>query len=479
MKEKQRLRIPRLHFLSREKMERIHGATLTVLEKTGVLVKDPRALEILRAAGCGGDEERVMIPHSLVENVLKNAVSKIMISDRNGRPAMLLEGDEAWFGTGSDTPHVVDPYTGRRRRAVLKDIENVSTLVDALPELSFIMCSGIAGDVNPEKSDLHHFLAMVSRTTKPVVFTSWNAANLAAIIEMAAVVAGGEDGLRENPFLVLYTEPISPLTLGQESTQKLMFMAERGLPVVFAPGMITGATGPITLAGGIVQANAEILAGYVLANLVRPGTPFIYGGSGEPLDMSSMLMSYGAPESMLVVSALTDMSKYYGLPSFGYAGCSDSNIYDQQASLESALWVLVAGLHGANLVHDVGYINNGLTTSFEQIAVSAEVVGAMRRIAGGIEVDEETMALDLIAKVGPGGEFLTTEHTLRHFRDNWFPRLVARDPYEKWEEKGRKDLGSRANEFVRGILEKHEPELLDPRVAEELRRIVRANDPSA
>jgi trimethylamine--corrinoid protein Co-methyltransferase len=333
--------------------------------------------------------------------------------------------------------------------------------------------------VNPEKSDIHHFLAMVSRTAKPVVFTSWNRDNLAAIIDMASVVAGDAGRLRENPFLVLYTEPISPLTLGQESTQKLIFMAERGLPVVFAPGMITGATGPVTLAGGIVQANAEILAGYVLANLVRPGTPFVYGGSGEPLDMSSMLMSYGAPESILVVSALTDMSKFYGLPSFGYAGCSDSNVYDQQASLESALWILVAGLSGANLVHDVGYINNGLTTSFEQIVVSAEVVGAMRRISGGIEVDDETMAVDLIAEVGPGGEYLTTEHTLRHFRDNWFPRLIGRDPYEKWAEMGRRDLGKRANEFVRGILEKHEPEPLDSRVAAELKRIVRAHDPSA
>ena len=479
MKEKQILSLPRLHVLNREKIERIHGATLTVLEKTGVLVKEPGALEILREAGCGGDGEQVKIPPSLVENALKSAVSSLTISDRSGRPAMLLEGDRSWFGTGSDTPHVVDPDTGQRRRAVLKDIENVSTLVDALPELSFIMCSGIAGDVNPEKSDIHHFLAMVSRTVKPVVFTAWNRDNLAAIIEMASVVAGGAGRLRENPFLVLYTEPISPLTLGRESTQKLMVMAERGLPVVFAPGMITGATGPVTLAGGIVQANAEILAGYVLANLVRPGTPFVYGGSGEPLDMSSMLMSYGAPESMLVVSALTDLSKHYGLPSFGYAGCSDSNVYDQQASLESALWILVAGLNGANLVHDVGYINNGLTTSFEQIVVSAEVVGAMRRLAGGIEVDDETMAVDLIAEVGPGGEYLTTEHTLRHFRDNWFPRLIGRDPYEKWAEKGREDLGRRANEYVRGILKKHEPEPLDPGIADELKRIVRAHDSSA
>jgi len=136
-------------------------------------------------------------------------------------------------------------------------------------------------------------------------------------------------------------------------------------------------------------------------------------------------------------------------------------------------------LNGANLVHDVGYVNNGLTTSFEQIVVSAEVAGSVLRIAGGIDVDEETMALDLIAEVGPGGEYLTTEHTLKHFRDNWFPRLIARDPYEKWEQKGRKDLGRRANEFVRHVLEKHEPKPLDLRVEEELRRIVRSRGRSS
>ena len=476
MEKKRRLRIPRLHILTPEKIERIHGATLAVLKATGLLVQEPKALQIFKDAGCLVEGERVRIPSPLVENALKNAVPRILMNDRNGRPAMPLEGDEVWFGTGSDTPHVIDPYTGQKRRAVLKDIEHVSKLVDALPELSFVMCSGIASDVNPEIADIHHFLAMVSWTEKPIVFTSWNPANLKTIVEMAAVVAGGEDKLRANPFLALYTEPVSPLILGRESTQKLMFMAEKSLPVVFAPGMITGATGPVTLAGGIVQANAEILAGYVLANLVRPGTPFIYGGSGEPMDMSAMLMSYAAPESMLVVSALTDMSKYYGLPSFGYAGCSDSNLYDQQASLESALWILIASLNGANLVHDMGYINNGLTTSLEQIVVSAEVAGSVRRIAGGIDVNEETMALDLIAEIGPGGEYLTSEHTLRHFRDNWFPRLISRDPYEKWEQKGRKDLGNRANEFVRRILENHEPRPLDGRVAEELQRIVRTRD---
>ena len=259
----------------------------------------------------------------------------------------------------------------------------------------------------------------------------------------------------------MYTEPISPLVLAAESTQKLMYMAEKSLPMVFTPGLITGGTGPVTIAGGLIQGNAEILAGYVLAHLIREGTPFIYGGGVLPMDMQTSLMSYASPEFMLATSALTDMAEYYRLPMFSFAGCSDANTYDQQASLEGALWTLLSSLNGGNLVHDVGYINNGLTTSFAQLVVSNEVIGLVRRITRGIEFNDETMALDLIDEIGPGGEFLTSKHTLKNFRRNWFPDLMSRIPYEKWEKQGAKDLGERANDRARQILEQHQPNPLE------------------
>jgi trimethylamine--corrinoid protein Co-methyltransferase len=190
--------------------------------------------------------------------------------------------------------------------------------------------------------------------------------------------------------------------------------------------------------------------------------------------MATMLMSYAAPESMLVVSALTDLARHYRLPAFGYAGCSDSNLFDQQASLESGLWILISTLSGGNLIHDVGYIDNGLTTSFEQLVVGNEVISLVRRIATGIEVDEETMALDLIHKIGPGGEYLTSGHTLRHFRENWFPRLISRQQYEKWAHNGSQDLGTRANEQVRHILDHHRPRLLAEDVRAELSKIIQS-----
>ncbi len=293
---------------------------------------------------------------------------------------------------------------------------------------------------------------------------------------MAEIAAGGPERLKNNPFVALYTEPISPLQLAEESTQKLMFMAEKSLPVVFVPGLITGATGPMTIAGGLIQANAEILGGYVLANLIRPGTPFIHGGSIAPMDMATSIHAYCSPEDLLGSTALTDLARYYRLPMFSFAGCSDSCTFDQQAAIEGALWTLISSLNGANLVHDVGYINNGLTTSFEQIVVSNEVISMIRRMTGGFEINEETMALDLIDQIGPAGEYLTSDHTLKHFRENWFPTLFSKLPYEKWEKDGRRDLGRRANEKVRHILENYQPKPLEEKTKSELRRIVQKMD---
>ena len=476
MKDKYRLNIPRFNVLSKDKLELIHLSTLEVLRRTGIRVKEPKAIEILRKGGCSVEGERVRIPAHLVERALRNDPPRIAMCDRNGSPAMFLEENNTYFGTGSDTPYVIDPYTKERRLAILKDIENVSRVVDSLEEISFVMCSGIASDVNFEISDLYHFEAMVNHTEKPIIFTAWNLENLKTIIKMVEMVAGGEEKLRINPSLALYTQPISPLTFGEETTQKLMYMAEKSLPIVFNAAVITGGTGPVTIAGGIIQGNAEMLAGHVLANLINAGTPLIYGGGITPMDMATSRVSYGAPELMLAKSALTDLARYYRLPMFGPAGCSDSNLYDQQASLEGSLWILLSCLNGINLAHDVGYIDNGLTTSLEQLVVSNEVIGMVRRISQGFEINEETMALDLINRIGPGGEYLTSDHTLRHFKENWFPKLISRIPFERWEKGGRKDLGTRANERVKFILENHCPRPLEEGLRSELRKIVKSRD---
>lgn len=463
---------PRFRVLSEDQIEELHLATLEIMRRTGVRVDEPAAIEVFARAGCWVDGQRVRFPASLIEWATQVTPSRVMLCDRLGRPAVALQGERAYFGTGSDTPNIVDPYSGERRPVRKEDVARTSLLVDALPHLSFMMCSGIASDVDEAISDIHHFEAMVSNTVKPIAFTAWSLENLKDIIEMAEIVAGGAEELQRKPFCVLYTEPISPLVLGREATQKLMYMAEKGLPTIFTPGLITGANGPVTIAGGLVQGNAEMLAGFVLAQLIREGTPLVYGGGILPIDMRTTLMSYASPEFMMGVCALKDMARYYRLPMFHFAGCSDAKTFDQQASLEGALWVMLSALNGGNLVHDVGYIDNGLTTSYQQLVVMDEVVGLVARFMRGIEVTEETMALDVIDETGPGGHFLAHDHTYRHFRENWVPTLLDRTNYDTWAGKGGLTLGDRAAAHARKLLEKHQPDPLPGGVAERLAAIV-------
>jgi trimethylamine--corrinoid protein Co-methyltransferase len=463
---------PRFRMLSDDQIAELHQATLELMRRTGVQVEEPAAIEVFARAGCWIDGRRVRFPAHLVEWAIRVAPSRVMLCDRLGRPAVALQGERAYFGTGSDTPNIIDPYTGERRPVKREDVARTSRLVDALPHLSFMMCSGIASDVPAANSDIHHFEAMAANTVKPIVFTAWSLDNLKVIIEMAELITGGAEKLQRDPFCALYTEPISPLKLGPEATQKLMYMAGKGLPTVFTPGLLTGASGPVTIAGGLVQGNAEMLAGFVLAQLIREGTPLIYGGGVLPIDMRTTLMSYASPEFMMGACALKDMARHYRLPMFHFAGCSDAKTFDQQASLEGALWVMLAALNGGNLVHDMGYIDNGLTTSYQQLVVMDEVVGLVARFMEGIEVSEETMALEVIDQVGPGGHYLSEEHTLKHFRRNWFPTLLDRSNYSAWCENGKLTLGARAETRARELLETHMPTPLPAEVADRLAALI-------
>src|SRR3990172_3136476 len=411
---------PKIEVLNENQKNTLHSASLEVLQETGVNVHSEVTRKRLAEAGCQVDENRVRIPGHLIQWALNQFPKKVELYDRNGDSAMNLEGKNCYFGTGSDTPFVIDLDTGLRRNAVLSDIENVSRLTDSLHNLDFLMCMGIASDVPPSISDLYHFRAMVSNTIKLIIFTAWNSSNLEEIIKIADIVAGSHENLERSPFLALYAEPTAPLTHGLLSCEKLEVICRSNLPVVYTPGLITGASSPVSSAGAIVVANAEILSGLLITQLINPGTPVIAGGGGMmTMDMHSMIASYGSPEFMLNWCSLREMGAYYGLPVFGFAGVSDSLIFDQQAGIEGALWVLLACLEGGNLIHDVGYIESGLTTSYQMIVAMDETIGLVRRFMQGVSVSVEDLAFDTISSVGPGGHFLTERHTLDHFRENW------------------------------------------------------------
>ena len=448
---------PGLQLLSSDQKQQVHQATLELLRRTGVKVLVPEVRDLLEKAGCWLDGERVRIPPNLIDWAIQVAPSRVVLCSRDGEAAMELEGRKGYYGTGSDTPFVIDAYTGERRHAVLADVANVARLVDALPHIDFLMCMGIASDVTESISDLYHFQAMVSNTTKPLVYTAWDRANLEAIIEMAEAVAGGAEALRRSPFCALYSEPISPLTHAKESCEKLLFIAGKGLPVVYTPAVMIGGTGPVTVAGALVQANAEQLSGLLITQLIREGAPVIGAGGILHMDMSKGLISYAAPEFMLAMTAFSEMYHYYGLPIFSFAGCSDAKVFDQQAAAEGALWMLITALGGGNLIHDVGYVESGMTASYDMLVAMNEMAGLVKRFMRGVEITEETVPLDVIDQVGPGGHFLGEEHTFEHFRENWIPQLLDRAPRDEWEQDGAPTLGDRTADRVREILEHHKP----------------------
>jgi trimethylamine--corrinoid protein Co-methyltransferase len=471
--------LPRMDMLSREQCETIHRASLEILRRTGVRVHHAEALALLRQTDAvitddNGASALVKFPPGLAEWALKQAPSRITLCRRGSSDVLAaLEGRQVSFGTGSDCPNYLDPRDGRRRPCTVADLIGAIHLVDALPELSFCMSMGIPADLGTANAYRQQFALMLEHTVKPVVFVCDDRADCQAIAAMAAAAAGGMEQLRLNPTLLLYSEPSTPLQHSETATGKLLYMAEAGLPIVHSPAPMMGGTAPVTLAGGLALGNAEVLSSLVMHQLKRPGAPFVYGSGLHHMDMKTTISVYGAPEFQLARVAVAEMGRFYGLPTWGYAGHSDSCAMDEQAAADATFSVLVALLAGNNLVHDVGYLEAGLTTSPEMIVFSAEVIGMMRRFMGGLSLDAESLALEVIDRAGPGGDFLTAKHTLKHFRELWQPALFDRRRVEEWQAAGSRRLGARLRDRTLALIQEHKPEPLPAGVREQVEDILR------
>ena len=474
--------LPRLRMLSRAHCETIHQASLEILRRTGVTVFHEGALDLLRGSDALVTAERgdadsarsglVRFPPGLVEWALRQAPSRIALCGRGSdRVLAPLEGREVSLGPGSDCLNYLDPRTGGRRKFTTPDVAACVRLVDALPELDFCMSMGIPTDLVTDNPYRWQFATMLENTTKPIVFVCDGRADCEVIVAMAAAAAGSVQALRMSPTLLLYSEPSTPLKHSETATAKLLYMAEQMLPIVHSPAPMMGGTAPATLAGGLALGNAELLSSLVIHQLQQPGAPFLYGSGLHHLDMRTTISVYGAPEFQLARVAVAEMGRFYGLPTWGYAGHSDSCVMDEQAAADAAFSVLMALLAGNNLVHDVGYLEAGLTTSPEMIVFTAEMIGMMRRFVAGFSMDAESLALDVIEAVGPGGEFISTSHTMSHFRDFWEPTLLSRKRAEEWLEAGGNRLSERLRERTVALMDEHEPEPLPDAVREEIEYI--------
>ncbi|MBC8496985.1 MAG: trimethylamine methyltransferase family protein [Anaerolineales bacterium] len=463
----------RSNSLTREEITLLHEASLEIMARTGMRFFDQEALELFRKGGAQvTDGNLVCIPSHLVEWALRSAPKNITIFDQTGKRAMSLGGYRSYFGPGSDCMYIYDLDLGERRTSVLQDVINGVRLVDALPNLDFVMSMYLPSDVPDEIYERQQMAIMLGESTKPIVFVGIEAESTVSAVKMAEIVAGGADQLQRYPFVVNYVNTVSAFQHNEESVQRLLYAAERNLPTVYAPGNSRGMTAPMTAAGSLALGNAGQLAGLVLSQLKREGSPFLRSNpSGGIMDMASMVSLYGAPEGG---SFGWDLTHHYGIPTFGIAGCSDAKIFDSQAAAEAVLTLFENKLNGVNLIHDIGYLDCAMTGSLELAHFCDEIIGWLKKYFSKLEISEDTLALDLIHEIGPDEHFLETEHTLRHVREDWQPSLIDRLDYHRWAEEGSTTLEERANNKVKEIIENHRAEPLPDDIIQRLNSEVSA-----
>jgi trimethylamine--corrinoid protein Co-methyltransferase len=465
---------PKLSFLSSEDKEKINRAALQILSEIGMKIFQEDALTLLKDAGCPVSDDRVVkIPAERVQQALASAPANISIYNREGEQAMDLGGRRSYYGTGSDLIYSLDSGSVKRRRSLLSDVIRAAQAADALPNLDFIMSFANPSDYEPRQGYLRSFQAMAANSIKPIVCTAENRNDLSAMWKIACILRSGEDALRAKPYAIYYGEPVSPLKFPAESVDKLLFCAEKSIPAIFSPAPIAGSTAPMTIAGHVAQGLAESFAGLVIHQLKASGAPFIMGMGPAVLDMATGQCSYNAPEYLMSYLAIIEMSQYYNLPNWGYAGTSDSQVPDGQAVFEAGLLTFLAEVAGSNLNHDVGYLDFGLTGSLEMVVILDEIIDQVRRLCRGIPVNDETLAVDVIRQVGTGGNFLAHLHTLQHLESTqWRPKLISRMGNDKWQASGSTTLQERAQRKLERILHEHQPVPLADEQAVQIRKIV-------
>ncbi|MEM4474122.1 MAG: trimethylamine methyltransferase family protein [Candidatus Bathyarchaeia archaeon] len=460
-----------LRFLSRDDVEKIHQTSLRILEEIGIKSSSKIILDFFKKEGAETDEKTglIKIPENLVKDSLKKAPSKVVIYGYNPKNAIVLENKRIYFGLGgTPTPYILDHVTGEIRRPTKEDVIKATRLGEYLSEMDFIMTIAGAFDVPYELEYIHEWEVLLTYTTKPIVYSAPGLFNTNKVIEMGRVMKG--DRLEKEPIFGVYVEMPSPLMF-HTTNENIFSLAKNGIPIVVGQIPQLGATAPITYAGAVALSNAENLAALTLAELIKPGAPFVLGAYVAPLDMRTGRCAYGAPEFAMGNIANAALAEFYNLPTFGWGGCSDSKLPDAQAGAEVMMNSLVAALSGICLIHDCGYLAGGSIGSLEMAVISNEVVGMVKRIVRGIDVNEETLAFDVIRDVGPGGHFLSHKHTLKHLPSLYVSRLFSRESEVKWMKMGKKDVRIKAREEVNKILS--QPVTIDKSLSEEIKKIVK------
>jgi len=425
---------------------RVHEATLRVLSEAGVELKYAPALELFAAAGAQVEGTRVRIPPAVVEAALEAAPRRWLLNPRGGATEpLVLDAAHSYFGTGSDVLYIRDLDTHERRRVRVADVEGQAALCEKLAHIDFVMSMGLPEDVPQAVDDVAQVEAMLRGTRKPLLVAPRDGHVVARIAEMCALAG-------EAASFGIYAMPSPPLMLDEDGASKVIACAELDVPLIWAPGTNAGTTAPASITAVAVVANAEVLAGLVLSQAVKAGAPFVWGAGVGAMNMRTMVDVYSSARVFAGHQAQADLARWYGLPSFAYAACCDSKTLDQQWTAEAAFTAVLGALSRATLLHDVGYLESGLQSSYESIVVGDHLVSYARAFMEELPVDDEALAVEEILAVGPGGNHLARPYTRKHFREIWQSDLFDYGVFDRWQAEGSRTLLDRARERAAALL---------------------------
>jgi len=466
-----------LEILTNQDLYKIHVATTEILRSTGVKVYHEGALRTLEDIGAEVSHKRkiVRIPEYLVREAVSKAPSSFSLYGRNRRNVLHLGGDGVYFSTAGSAAYVLDFETGKRRYATLKDTALLSRLADGLTNIDHVSEMAFPGDVPEEAMHAYELVERLRNTEKPTDGYTVGGAETLDTVKIASTILGGEDELRNRPILLGFHNPSSPLTHSEDGLEGLRIYGKYGQPVIIAPEAQGGMTAPATLAGLLAQTNAEILSGIVIAEFLNPGAPVLYGTVSAISDPRTGNIALGGPETGLINVAHAQMGRYYGIPSRGTGGVTDANTLGVQSGIEQATTLILAALGGINFIYYAAgpHIESTKTVRYEQLIIGDELCGMVSRILHGIDVNQDSLAVDVIKEVGPEGMFIGQRHTIEHFQDNFIPKIMNRDGREAWEKKGGKTIEDASRQTISRILESHHPNPLDPDVDKELTLIIK------
>ncbi len=461
--------------VSEDDVQNIHDASVKVLEEIGICSESDIILDIFKKSGAKVDPDKriILLDRDMIETAIRLAPSSFVFHGREPQYDILLEPGRVYFGMGgSPEPHIWDHGLHQKRTPKKEDVINIARLGHSLDNVDFLGTFCCAGDMPKDTQLYHEYEAFLSNSSKPFPYSAPGREATIRFIEMASIASGGEKELRRRPSIAIFTETVSPLKVGKYSDGTVEAV-EFGIPVIVALAPMMGATSPTTLAGTLAQSNAEALFGVVLTQLLKPGAPVMYGPGTGTFDMRTLQYTYASPEQTLSRAVVAQLSRFYQIPAYNLGGAAEAKLPDAEAASQATMGMLLNALSGISMTKVMGTLASGLYGAPEMLIICDEIARMVKRILKGFTVSEETLAFDVIKEVGYYKDFISHEHTGRHFKEEfYFPNLFKRLSIDEWEKAGKKTITEVAHEKYQEVIANSGPVKLPDGAEEELKKVI-------